>query len=259
MISLDSAGVRRGDRWIFRNVTFDLPAGDVLVILGCNGRGKTTLLRALLGTLKLDEGKRVMPGVVGYVPQYQHGGDQHRCLDIVMMARAATLGLFGLPGRADHVAAEAALSLVGAEAFRDRLFGHLSGGERQIVLLARALATEANVLVLDEPAASLDLANQDLLLGVLQRLQKARTHTIVFTTHHPQHGLFLADKALMMHAGQETLFGPADEVMSDKELSRLYGVPFCRMPINDGRSCRQAVCPMFGLTGKSLTAPLQGL
>lgn len=249
MIALSNAGMRRGPRWIFRNVSFDLPDGEVLAILGCNGRGKTTLLRTLLGSLGLSEGTRTMPSVVGYVPQAQGGGDQHRCLDIVMMGRAGRLGLFGLPGKADEAAALSALATVGASQFAERPFGHLSGGERQIVLLARALATEAKVLVLDEPAASLDLANQDLLLGVLMRLRQARSHTIVFTTHHPQHGLILADRALMMHAGDEVLYGPTADMMTDGELARLYGVPFVR---HSGAVDRpDIVSPIFGATVSS--------
>lgn len=244
MIALDNAGLRRGERWIFRHVSFKLPAGQVMAILGCNGRGKTTLLRTLLGSLTLTEGVRTVPAVVGYVPQSQNGGDQHRCLDIVTMGRAGRLGLFGLPGKADEEAALSALATVGAEDFAGRPFGQLSGGERQIVLLARALATEAKVLVLDEPAASLDLANQDLLLGVLMRLRQARGHTIIFTTHHPQHGLFLADRALMMHAGDEVRYGRASEVMTDGELSRLYGVPFARHAPDSGRP--EIVSPIFG-------------
>ena len=145
---------------------------------------------------------------------------------------------------ADEAAALSALATVGAERFAERPFGQLSGGERQIVLLARALATEAKVLVLDEPAASLDLANQDLLLGVLMRLRQARGHTIVFTTHHPQHGLFLADRALMMHAGDEVRYGRASEMMTDAELARLYGVPFSRHAAGPGRT--DIVSPIFG-------------
>lgn len=248
MIVLRNGGVRRGDRWIFRGVNFELAPGEALTILGRNGRGKTTLLRTLLGSLKLDEGAREMPAIIGYVPQSQQGGDQHRCLDIVTMARATRLGMFGLPGKSDNHAALEALKMVGAEQFADRLFGTLSGGERQIVLLARALATEAKVLVLDEPAAALDLANQDLLLHVLMRLRRARSHTIIFTTHNPQHGLFLADKSLMMHEGQEVTFGDASSVMTDDELSRLYGVPFCRHPASELTAGQPIVSPIFGST-----------
>ncbi|PRX01541.1 ABC transporter ATP-binding protein (plasmid) [Martelella lutilitoris] len=244
MITLKDAGLRRGERWIFRHVSFKLAEGEVLAILGRNGRGKTTLLRTLLGSLTLTEGERTMPALVGYVPQLQSGGEQHRCLDIVTMGRAGRLGLFGLPGKQDEAAALSALAAVGAECFAGRPFGQLSGGERQVVLLARALATETKVLVLDEPAASLDLANQDLLLGVLMRLRQARGHTIIFTTHHPQHGLFLADRALMMHAGDEVRYGQASAMMTDGELARLYGVPFARHTPGPGRP--DVVSPIFG-------------
>ncbi|MGO1164497.1 ABC transporter ATP-binding protein [Brucella sp. C7-11G] len=244
MISLCNAGFKRGGRWIFRHVSFDLSEGEALVILGCNGRGKTTLLRALLGSLQLTEGTCSMPRIVGYVPQSQNGGEQHRCLDIVTMARAGRLGLFSLPGKADEAAALEALAAVGAERFAERPFGHLSGGEKQIVLLARALATEAKILLLDEPAASLDLANQDLLLGVLMRLRQARSHTIIFTTHHPQHGLFLADRVLMMHTGEEVRYGTISDMMTDSELTRLYGVPFARHSPGIGQP--DVISPIFG-------------
>lgn len=246
MIALRDAGVRRGDRWIFRGVNFELPPGETLTILGRNGRGKTTLLRALLGSLHLNEGLREMPAVVGYVPQLQQGGDQHLCIDVVMMARAARLGMFGLPGKSDRQAALVALQMVGADRFADRLFGTLSGGEKQIILLARALVTEAKVLVLDEPAAALDLANQDLLLQVLMRLRRAQNHSIIFTTHNPQHGLILADKVLMMHDGNEVVFGKTSAVMADDELSRLYGVPFWRSPASDMTAGHQIISPIFG-------------
>lgn len=246
-ISLQGAAVSFGARCIFKDVSFALPKGETMAILGPNGRGKTTLLKAVLGAQKLSAGQRIAPRRIGYVPQSQHGSENQSCLDMVLMARAAQLGMFSLPSAKDRAVALDAMERVGAADFKDRLFGTLSGGERQIVLLARALATGSDVLILDEPAAALDLANQDMLLGVLYELRQSRSHSILFTTHHPQHALYLADKALLMHAAQPVLFGPAEEVLTEQQLTQLYNITLRRLAVQVGNVQQHTVCPIFGL------------
>lgn len=246
-IALNRAKVTLGGRTIFEDVSFELPRGETMAILGPNGRGKTTMLKAILGSQKLSSGTRLAPKTIGYVPQHQHGSENHSCLDMVLMARAAQLGMFSLPSSKDRKIAYEALQRVRGEKYAERLFGTLSGGERQIVLLARALATGSDVLILDEPASALDLANQDLLLGVLYQLRQQRSHTILFTTHHPQHALYLADKALLMHAGEAIAFGRADDVLTETQLTRLYNVPLRRLAIQIDGVQQHAVCPIFGL------------
>lgn len=171
MIKLERAGFRRGERWIFRNVDLHLEHGRCMAILGPNGRGKTSLIRIIAGLLPLDEGKRLAPGSIGYVSQAFPASLSYRCLDVVVMGKAASMGVFGSPSRRDYRAADEALEMVGASAYAQKAFDRLSGGERQLVILARALATGASFLVLDEPASALDLANQSLLLSVLKRLK----------------------------------------------------------------------------------------
>lgn len=245
-IRVTDAEVRFGPNVVFGDVNFTLQKGETMAILGPNGRGKTTLLKSLLGSQKLSQGRLQVPSRIGYVPQSQHGSENHNCLDVVLMARVAQLGMFSLPSKRDRTLALEAMERVGAGAFADRLFGTLSGGERQIVLLARALALGTDLLVLDEPAAALDLANQDLLLNVLNELRRERSHSVILTTHHPQHAIYLADKALLMHA-ETILFGDADEVLTETELSRLYGIPLCRLTIRSGENCQTTACPIFGL------------
>ncbi|QPT39686.1 Uncharacterized ABC transporter ATP-binding protein HI_1470 [Oligella ureolytica] len=246
-VSVEQAEVRFGSRVVFDNLSFHLTKGETMVILGPNGRGKTTLLKSLIGTQTLTRGRRKIPRLIGYVPQHQHGSEEHRSLDVVLMARAALLPMFSLPTRRDQERAFDALERVGASHLANQRFGSLSGGERQLVLLARALATGADLLILDEPAAALDLANQDLLLSVLYELRSERSHTVIFTTHNPQHALYLADKVLLMHEKDEIRFGAADKLLSEAELSRLYKIRLRRLQMQEGEYRQSTVCPIFGL------------
>lgn len=246
MIGLDAASVRFGNRVVLDAMTFAVPRGECMAILGPNGRGKTTALRAMLGFQRLEGGKRMAPNVVGYVPQTASSQASYGVLDVVVMGRAAGLGLFGQPGAADFQAAHAALERVGATRFARERFDHLSGGERQLVLLARALATGSEVLVLDEPGAALDLANQHRLLGILNDLRQAGDKAIVFTTHDPNHALAIADTALLMMPEAKAIKGVVGEVVTPAYLEQLYAVPMrmVRLEGIDGLS-QQAVLPAF--------------
>lgn len=248
MIGFDAAGVRYGARWIFRNLTMAVPPGRCLAVLGPNGQGKTTLVRALLGFLPLSEGTRQAPSVIGYVPQAVGRDIAYRVGTVVTMGRVARRGLFALPQSADYEAAEEALSRVGLAPLIDRVFDQLSGGEKQLVLLARALATGADTLVLDEPASALDLKNQDLFLSVLDGLRRAGRHAILFTTHLPQHAGAVADDALLMYGVEERLHGSAEAVLTEDALCRLYGIDLKIISVEGDDPARptRAILPLFG-------------
>jgi iron complex transport system ATP-binding protein len=224
-IGLSQATVRFGARTVLDRLSFAVPVGRSLAILGPNGRGKTTALRAMLGFQRLTAGTRTAPSIVGYVPQSSVSNQRLRAVDVAVMGRAAQLGLFRQPKEQDLDLARTALRRVGALAYAEQPFDRLSGGERQLVLLARALVTGSAVLVLDEPAAALDLHNQERLLTLLENLRQERHKAIVFTTHDPNHALAAADDALLMMPDGSALFGPVVETLTPVHLERLYGVP----------------------------------
>ncbi|KAF0227352.1 MAG: iron complex transport system ATP-binding [Beijerinckiaceae bacterium] len=232
-IALNRAGMRFGSRWIFRGLDLAVEHGATLAILGPNGRGKTTALHAILGFLPLTEGERTAPNRLGYVPQLLTIPAPHALREMVVMGRCARVGLFGQPSPEDYRAADAAIERVGIRHLAGEPFARLSGGERQMGLIARALATGSDVLVLDEPASALDLGNQGRLLYLLNDLRQAREMTILFTTHDPNHALAAADDALLMMKNEAALSGPVDTIMSEANLTRLYGVAMRQFAIPD--------------------------
>lgn len=246
MIGLDNASVAFGQRTLFRGISFDVPVGRSMAILGPNGRGKTTLLRAVLGFQPLAAGRRHAPEVTGYVPQ--HGASQAKLtgLDVVVMGRAVRLGLFGQPSAEDRAAAEAALVQVGACSLAGLRYDRMSGGQRQMVLIARALATGSPALIFDEPTSALDLGNQARTLALLDTLRLRRDFAIIFTTHDPNHALAAADDVLLMMPEGGEIHGPVTEMIEPSKLSRLYGVQMRWVDV-DGPTgeTRRAILPAF--------------
>ena len=181
--------------WVFRNLDLSVSPGSVCAILGQNGCGKTTLLKVILGTLKAMEGSVAKSGIAALVPQLFQAIFSFTALDMVLMGRARKIGLFSSHSHKDERMALAAMERMGVESLAARPFPELSGGQRQLVMLARALAAEADILVMDEPASSLDLGNQAMLIRRMRELSRVDGLTVVFSTHLSQHALAAATRS----------------------------------------------------------------
>lgn len=220
-----------------------LHAGEVLCLLGPNGCGKTTLFRTLLGLLPAISGEIALQGQplqmlgrnqrarqLAYVPQSAPFAFAWRVLEVVAMGRAAHLGLLATPTRADETIALDCLDQLGIAALAQRVVSTLSGGERQLVLIARALAQRAQILIMDEPTASLDFGNQLRILDTVRSLAD-RGIGVLLSTHQPQHALQVADRVALMANGSLQAQGPARVVATPERLAQLYNVNASRITI----------------------------
>lgn len=245
MIKVEGAGVAFGGRWIFRGVSFSLERGQRLAILGRNGRGKTTFLRALLGLERWSSGTASVDGAIGFVPQAAETPFAYTVLDVVLMGRARHLRTFQVPRPVDYAAARDALALLGMAEFQSRRIDEISGGERQLVMIARALATGSDTLILDEPTSALDLNNQDIILSTLRRVANEQQLTIIFSSHYPQHALHIADSVLLMNDVDDNRFGAVSEAMSEAALSQLYDFPIQRVSVAGKNGPVETLVPVF--------------
>jgi iron complex transport system ATP-binding protein len=223
------------DRPVGQNASFAIAPGEVLCLLGANGSGKTTLLKTILGLLPPLAGRVALDGedlaawnarrrarAFGYVPQSGAGAFPFTVREMVLMGRIAHRAVFAAPSPADRAATEAVLEDLGIARLAERNWLRISGGERQLALVARALAQDPQVLVLDEPTANLDFGNQLRVLRQLRDLA-GRGLTLVFSTHHPEQAFACATQVALLHGGAIAEIAPPAEAITSESMSRLYG------------------------------------
>ncbi len=214
--------------WIFRGYDATIRRGSIVSLLGRNGCGKTTLLNLILRLMRPAEGTVKVHGDTAYVPQSFHIQFSYSVLDVVIMGRAGKIGLFAQPGSHDRELCLEMLDRFGLAEMAGRPFADLSGGQRQMVLFARALVSQARTVVLDEPTSALDLRHQNAILDWMQRLAHDDRLTIIFTTHHFHHAYAIADEAMLMLRDGSLLHGDASDILTENNLSALYEVPIQR-------------------------------
>jgi iron complex transport system ATP-binding protein len=223
-----------GQREVLKGLDLDIYRGEVLSILGPNGCGKTTLLRCIGGASIVFGGSVLLGDVdvgslpptvrarkVGFLFQEHTPTFPFAVSDVVIMGRAPHLGVFGSPGPGDFAMADEALERVGMAHLRNRPYTQLSGGERQLVLLARTLVQKPDVILLDEPTAHLDFRNQVLTLRIIRSLA-ADGMTMVMTTHDPNHALWFGGRAALMKEGRFVAVGRASDILTEATLSTAY-------------------------------------
>ena len=236
LIEARSLSFALGARQVLRDVSLALNPGDCAAVLGANGAGKTTLLRALLGFVSPDAGevrldgrplsalgRRAIARRIAYVPQAHAPTFPYTVREIVAMARGPASGWGGARSAGDEAAIADALARLGLTAFAERSYADLSGGERQAVLIARALAQGAQILLMDEPTASLDIGQQARLMALLAELA-AEGRAILVSTHHPELVLRWFNRAVLLHQGEVLGDGAPRAILTPESLSRLYAV-----------------------------------
>lgn len=225
-----------GSHEVLKEVSFSARYGEFLSVLGPNGVGKSTLFRCMLGLLAPSQGEIVIDGTpisalapaqlarrIAYIPQSHNPVFHYSVLEMVLMGTTAQIGHFSSPGAAQQALALDAMERLSITHLKDRPYGELSGGERQLTLIARAMAQQAKILVMDEPSSSLDFGNRIRLMNTVRSLT-ADGYCVIQSTHDPDQAFLWSDQILALHKGRVLAHGVPGDVLTEALISTLYGV-----------------------------------
>ena len=224
------------DNDILRDISFVLGEQEIMTILGPNGIGKTTMLKCMTGILQWTQGQTLINGTsmensreaqkhypIGYVPQAHSLSFPYTVREVVTMGRARHIGVCSVPSRHDRETVDKAMDQVGIGSIQDKPCTQLSGGQLQLVFIARALASEPKVLVLDEPESHLDFKNQFMMLHLIKTLVKERGISCIMNTHYPEHALRLSDTTLLL-GKNSYLFGRTQEIITEQRVKEYFDI-----------------------------------
>ncbi len=239
---------------VLKNITFSAKKGQITTILGPNGSGKTTLFKCISGLLPDYKGEVEFDGklinnldfkerakIFSVVPQEHTPPFAYLVFDVVLMGRANYIGIFSTPKKEDYKIAEEALEFVGIKHLKDIPYTEISGGERQLVLIARALAQKAPVMLLDEPVNHLDFRNQLEVLKKIKEIAKDRNITVIMTLHDPNLACLFSDYAVIVNSGKKIAEGKTSEILTEELIKKLYKVRVKIYSLNGHR----IICPLI--------------
>ncbi|MDR3435848.1 ABC transporter ATP-binding protein [Telmatospirillum sp.] len=253
LLKVENLDFGYGRRRVGSGIGFDLAGGDVMCLLGPNGSGKTTLFKTLLGLLPCQGGRIVLDDepvalwsrrrfarAMAYVPQTSPNSFSFSALQTVVMGRSAHIDLFSRPTTHDFAMAKGAMRALGIEALGSRPVPELSGGERQLVMIARALAQEPRILVMDEPTANLDFGNRVKVLGQIRKLADQGI-AVILSTHDPDHAFQIANQVALLHEGRQVACGAPASVITAESLRLVYGIDVSIVAVS-GKATQHWVC-----------------
>lgn len=230
---------------LFAPLSFHCQPGDIWAILGANGLGKSTLLDTLTGVLPALSGTFSIEGGIGIVPQSFRPAFAWSVHEVVLMGRARHVSLFAVPTKEDEARVDAALAQLNISHLTHTPFRNLSGGQQQLVMIARALVSGNRNILLDEPCSALDLSNQQVVLQLISDLAHRQSRSVIFTTHDPTHALQVANHTLLLLPDQQWLAGVTQDLLTEENLQRAYGLPVRKLDITD-YTC-PVLAPLFDI------------
>lgn len=251
-IKVDQLSFSYADAQVLNEVSFSVEEGQLVAVLGPNGVGKSTLFRCILGLLRGYSGtalldgreaknmdRRVLAKTVAYIPQTVAPTFNYTVLESVLMGTTGQVGVLHAPGQTQKDTAWKMLKLLGIEDLAHRGVAKLSGGERQLVLIARALAQDAKILIMDEPTANLDYGNQQRVLAQIRKLAD-QGYTILLSTHNPEHAMQYATHILALQGGKICADGPVASALTSELIQKLYGISanIMKLTLPDGSARR---------------------
>jgi iron complex transport system ATP-binding protein len=242
-----------GKENIFENINISIEEGNILCILGPNGTGKSTLIKCINGLLHLKDGKILLNNIniksmnkadlakiIGYIPQTHQSTFAFSVFDVVVLGRAPHLSLTEIPGENDFKIAQEAMESLGISHLRDKPYTRISGGERQLVLMARVLTQQPKILLLDEPTSHLDFGNQIRTLEVINQLAKNGL-SVIMTSHFPDHTFISSNQVAILNNGTIMAMGTPEEVVTEENMRKAYGID---VKILEVENHRKAVIPL---------------
>lgn len=236
MLEVRNLSFSYGKHQVLNDISFTLDQGEMIAVLGANGAGKSTMFRCLLGLFRNYSGKVLLDGKsvlemnrrelaknAAYIPQAEAPVFNYTVMDTVLMGTTGTLSPVSSPGEEQIEITQCALRALGIDTLAERGIQEISGGERQLAFLARALAQQSGLFVMDEPTANLDYGNQQLVLRHVRKLTEDG-YTVLMSTHNPEHALQYATKVMILKNRELFAYGDASEVLTEETIWEVYGM-----------------------------------